>query len=160
MSENSEYPIILNTPNGIINCKEVPVSNASYSQLVTSDGAVLVLYAPGSNSAWSACTLSEYSRKIKHQLMFDSRIILYIYSEEYRNLFSNKYRFYSEDSVQHIKYTLLMDSLSISDINYPYITAFLYLQVSLIPRNTFFRIEEYDGNECISINNRGCNFSV
>ena len=124
----------------INNYNEVKVPNADYSKLVTSDGRVAVLYSPGYGSGWST-----HYYKNKHQLIFDSRIILYVLSSQFQSYFDEN----ATREELFRKYHRLMLSVFPDAEEIPSLDAFKQLSVAYLPLNTMFRINEYDGSESI-----------
>ena len=64
MQFESEYPHKIIYNNVKIDCKVVKFPNKDYSKLVTSDGRVAVLFAPGYGAEWSANTYLIIQKKI------------------------------------------------------------------------------------------------
>ena len=155
MSFMFDYPIILTLPNGkTINCKEVPVPNTSYCKLVNSDDSVAVMR---SRYKWS----TKYSSSAaKTQLVFDSKLVQAVMSHEFN---TNKQSVYAKcmEYISRFPWTEKKFYEFISEKtdwvwtevpdtdNVPCFNAFSCLQVIFIPKNTMFRIKEYDGVECI-----------
>jgi hypothetical protein len=84
MASIANSPITL--PNGVIaNYKLVPVPNTSYSKVVLEDGAVAVLIHGDYGGGWSTGNVPSGK---EHQYIFDSRIVLFVLSDEYKKLFN------------------------------------------------------------------------
>jgi len=130
--------------------QEVKVPNASYSKLVAEDGSVAVLLTGDYGGGWSTDT---YDSIIKHKLMFDSRIALYVLSDEYKNTFTHKYvrnEKLNKDKLKKIYQDLMNDVFSDTDFDSSYLfSSFANLRVTFIPKDTLFRIDQYDGAESI-----------
>ncbi len=148
MSTTTNYNLTLTHPNGVlINYKEVPVPNTSYSKVVLEDGHVAVILHRDYGGGWSTGYYSEHS----HQLIFDSRLVLYLLSNEYKTLFNTRKPI--TEAATHA-YQKLMSSifpdmeLFNNDSN---ARTFAKLAVDFIPENTLFRITEYDGAESVEI---------
>ncbi len=144
MSSISNYPNTLTLSNGvIINYKEVPVPNTSYSKVVLEDGTVAVLVHAYYGSGWSTNYIFSPT---KQQYVFDSRIVLYVLSDEFKKNFSIRK---ITDASTKI-YEDMMNSI-FPDISYPCVDSFAKLVVKFIPENKMFRIHEYDGAEGVEI---------
>lgn len=145
------YPITLTIDHITYYCKEVLVENESYSKLVNSNGGVAVAYSPGYGSGWSAdvCDLFE-----KKQLLFDSRLIQYITSTDFNYKFKSKDYYTLNESSKLLYHKFMKSVFTECDSNYfPNISSFCQLNVSFIPLDSKFKVEEYDGNETIKIFN-------
>ncbi len=144
MASLSNLPITL--PNGVrTNYKLVPVPNTSYSKVVLEDGKVAVLIHGGYGRGWSTGNVPLGK---KHQYIFDSRIVLYVLSDEYNTLFNSHEPITNTASL--VAYDDLMNSIFPDEIS-PGPNAFSKLVVDFIPENTRFRINEYDGSECVEV---------
>jgi hypothetical protein len=144
MQSNVDYVNIIS--NGVvIKCKEVNFPDKLYSKLVTSDGRVSVLYSPEYGSGWST---RAYKIAIKHQLTFDSKIVLHVLSPEFKIWSSHKITADIEQKYKEFIKSVVPD---IEDIDIPHVSQFMDLRVEFIPENTMFRINEYDGAEHIEI---------
>lgn len=143
MASISNTPITL--PNGVFNYKLVPVPNTSYSKVLLEDGTVAVLIHCGYGGGWSTGYVPPGK---EHQYIFDSRIILYVLSDEYKTLFNSRKQITSTASLE--AYDNLMNSIFPDEIS-PGPKAFSRLVVKFIPENTQFRITEYDGAEAVEI---------
>ncbi len=145
----NEYPIMITIPedNKTYYCKEELVNQSTppYSKLVSSENSVAIVLSPGYGSEWSA----GYSKSAA-QLVFDSRLIKYVASEEFATRFYNKYYDLSEEDKDF--YNNLMKEWFPS-IASPYIGGFVNLVVEFIPKNSVFRIVSYDGAESIEYYN-------
>jgi hypothetical protein len=133
------------TPKDVfLQCKEVKFPDKSYSKLVTPDGQVAIVYSPLGDS-WSLYK----NKSIRHQLIFDSRIIL--------SLFSPGMRWWSKKD-----YIEFMES-AFSDVSIDYLpdfSVYMTLRIEFIPENTIFRIhDEYEGREGIEIYNPNSYFT-
>jgi hypothetical protein len=116
--------------------QEVKVPNASYSKLVAEDGSVAVVLSGDYGSGWSTETSDS---SVKPQLMFDSRIVRYVLSGENKNICQDDYN----DLMKTIFPDLGYDP---GDFD-----GFCALTVTFIPKDTLFRIDQYDGAESIVI---------
>jgi hypothetical protein len=142
----SDYPYKNIINNVIVSFKEVKFPDKNYSKLVTSDGRVAVLFSPGYGSEWSANTFSIVE---KHQLTFDSRIVMKVISPEFKKTFSER----QETSESKRKFNEFINPIlsTFSRYDIPSYSAFAQLEVMFIPENTLFRIKEYDGSESVEI---------
>jgi hypothetical protein len=152
-----DYPITLKIDHITYYCKEVLVENESYSKLVNSNGDVAVVYSSGYGSGWSTDMgeWENYNKRTKiKKMLFDSRLIQYITSSDFKYKFKGK-DYYSVDEASKLMYNKFMKYVFTEfDSNYsPNISAFCQLQVSFIPADSKFKVEEYDGNETIKIFN-------
>ncbi len=138
--------------------QEVKVLNTSYSKLVADDGSVAVVLSSG-HAGWSSNVYDhnkQQKKLIEEQMLFDSRIALYVLSDEYKTIF-NWHRLKSESAQAKKIYENLMKTV-FPDINlnsdeYFSFMSFAELKVIFIPKNTSFRINEYDGAEGIVVYN-------
>ena len=145
MQSASEYMNIIS--NGVvIKCKEVNIPGKSYCKLVTSDGHTAVLVLPAYGGGWST---GIYQPDIKHQLIFDSQIVLFVLSPE----FKDQYKRYNINADAKYKYEEFITSLipHIYESDIPSVNDFKDLVVEFIPENTMFLIKEYDGFESVEI---------
>ena len=126
-----------NTKN-IVECKEVKFPDKSYSKLVTPDGQVAILYSPHYGGGWSTSVFNDISPK--HQLIFDSRIIVSLFSPGMR---------WSEKEYTEFMYSVFSDGKFFHMPDFS--TYKKKLKVKFIPEKTIFRINEYDGYESIEI---------
>ncbi len=144
MASIANSPITL--ANGVrINYKLVPVPNTSYSKVVLEDGNVAVLIHGEYGRGWSTGNIPLGK---KHQYIFDSRIVLYVLSDEFKQLFNSDEPITNTASL--VAYDDLMNSIFPDEIS-PGPNAFSKLVVDFIPENTRFRINEYDGSECVEV---------
>ena len=134
MSSSNSTEITIEKPNEIIYCKEVRIPGKQYSKLITTDEHTIVLYSPSYGEGWS----SGVPANIAHQLLFDSRIILFLSSCDYTCDDKTYYEF--------------MKSI-MSHPRIPSFETFKNLYIKYIPENTMFRINEYDGAESVEIFN-------
>lgn len=144
---DSYYQYMSIISNGvIIKCKEVEFPEKDYSKLVTSDGRVAVLFSPGYGAEWSANT---YSIDEKHQLTFDSRIVMKVMSPDFKKTFPECHGTHELNR----KYYEFINPILLAFERYdiPSYSAFAQLEVMFIPENTLFRINEYDGSESVEI---------
>ncbi len=140
MASIANSPITL--PNGDrANYKVVPVPNTSYLKVVLEDGTVAVLIHGEYGGGWSTGFVPPDK---KHQYIFDSRIVLFVLSDEYKKLFN------AHKKNTNTAYEDLMNSIFPDEIS-PGPKAFSRLVVKFIPENTQFRITEYDGAEAVEI---------
>lgn len=128
---------------------EVPIPNKSYSKLVLADGRVGVLLTTNNGCNWS--TMGYFS----HQLLFDSRIVKFVLSNEFMTHFNHGGKITDKATDMYKKF---MDEIIIRDIsdtfhNMPDVSDFANLTVEFIPQNLLFRIKEVDGIESIEIFN-------
>lgn len=140
----SEYPYNISYDDVKIKCKEVEFPGKKYSKLVTSDGLVAILYSPGQGGGWSTFTIKDES---KHQLIFDSRMVMYVLSSDFKSTFIGKHMTSETDSYyrQFMKYVFPSKLI-------PSIDAFSQLKVHFIPENSMFRINgQKDGDEQVFI---------
>jgi hypothetical protein len=150
MSSVSNYSNTFTLPNGVlINYKEVPVPNTSYSKVVLEDGTVAILIHADHGAGWSSSCACPDNKK--HQFVFDSRLVLFVLSDKFKTLFNRRNRITAEAvcAYQDLMTPIfpdLEDYYSIKDAN-----IFSRLEVRFIPENTPFRITEYDGAEGIEI---------
>lgn len=114
--------------------QEVKVPNTTYSKLVAEDGSVAVVLSGDYGYGWSS---SESDSSVKHQLMLDSRIVRYVLSGENKNICENDYNDLMKTIFPELGYVP-------GDFD-----GFCALTVKFIPKNTLFRIQEYDGLESI-----------
>jgi hypothetical protein len=145
MQSTSEYMNIIY--NGVvIKYKEINIPDKSYCKLVTSDGHTAVLVSPAYGGGWSTGT---YEPDIKHQLIFDSQIVLFVLSQE----FKDNYKRYNINAEAKYKYEEFITSIipHICESYIPSVDAFKNLAVKFIPENTMFHIKEYDGAEEVVI---------
>lgn len=144
MEFGSEYPYIINYNNVKIKCKEDEFPGKNYSKLVTSDGLVAVLYSPGQGNRWSNFPIND---EHKHQLVFDSRIVMYVLSYDFKSTFSGK-KMTSETEAyyrQLMKYVFPSNLIPSND-------SFSHLKVQFIPENIYFGIKcHIDGDEEVII---------
>jgi hypothetical protein len=148
MEFGSEYPYKIKYNNVEIKCKEVEFPGKNYSKLITSDHHVVVLYSPGKSNGqgnrWSNFTINN---EYKHQLVFDSRIVMYVLSSDFNSTFSGK-KMTSETEAYYrrfMKYVFPSNLIPSND-------SFTHLQVQFIPENTSFGIKGHvDGDEEIVI---------
>ena len=142
------FPIILNS----YRCKEVLVNeNNSYSKLVSNTGFVAVLVSEGYGCDWS---VSISNPELKKQMILDSRLIQYISSEEFNKHYAKKQFFNDNTDVEEFKELLVSLIPEIGgDIElFQYrIREFAQLTIKFVPVGCAFRIEEYDGNEYITL---------
>jgi hypothetical protein len=114
--------------------QEVKVPNTSYFKLVAEDGSVAVVLAGDYGGGWSS---SESDSSVKTQMMFDSRIVRYVLSGENKNI--------SQEDYNDLMKTIFPDlGYYRGDCD-----GFFSLTVKFIPKDTLFRIQEYDGIESI-----------
>ncbi len=147
MSSISNYPNTLTLSNGVINnYKEVTVPNTSYSKVVFEDGTVAVLVHTYYGGGWSTNYFDSPTKQ--HQYVFDSRIVLYVLSDEFKKHFST--RKITDEATK--TYEDMMNSI-FPNMIHPCVDSFAKLVVKFIPENTMFRIHEYDGAEGIEIFN-------
>lgn len=134
MASDTIYEITYD--NKTYKCKKEPVDD--FYKYVTTDNQTLVMYSPGYGSGWST-----WNRKYTKYFLFDIRIIDYISKKKYIKEFSD------EEVKIFIK--------ELFNINYyddlPCLGGFWQLEIKLIPKNTMFKIREYDGSESIEIFN-------
>ncbi len=120
--------------------QEVKVPNTSYSKLVAEDGSVAVLMT-NDYAGWS----SWEDPSVKHQMMFDSRIVRYVLSGENKKICENDYN----DLMKTI-FPLLKNSFV--EYSPGSIGAFWELTVKFIPKDTLFRIgKDHDEGEYLEI---------
>jgi hypothetical protein len=145
MQSVADY-VNINYNGSIIKCKEVIIHGKSYSKLITSDNSVAVLYSPGTGEGWST---NGYKPAIEQQMIFDSRIILYVLSQEFKDYYADSEFINAEKNNKCKKFIKAI----IPDIGdkIPFVSAFMELKVEFIPENTMFRINEYDGSESVEI---------
>jgi hypothetical protein len=140
--------------------QEVKVPNTSYSKLVSEDGSVAVLLA-SDRYPWTSSVFDinkEQEKRIKEQMLFDSRIALYVLSDEYKTLFNlRKFQRECEFAKAEKIYEVLMKTIFPDiDLNcnlYFSFGSFSELKVVFVPKNKAFRIDEYDGCESIVLYN-------
>jgi hypothetical protein len=146
MQSVADY-VNINYNGSVIKCKEVIIPGVSYSKLVTSDGNVAIAYSPGTGEGWST---NGYKPAIKQQMIFDSRITLYVLSQEFKDYYEDGEVRFINDKQKSNEYKKFIEAI-IPDIGYnaPYLSAFMQLKVKFIPENTMFRINEYDGSESV-----------
>jgi hypothetical protein len=149
MQSVADY-VNINYNGDVIKCKEVIIPDKSYSKLITYDGRVAIAYSPGYGIGWSTKMCS--TPAINHQLTFDSRITLYVLSQEFKDYYENGEVRFIDDKQKSNKYKKFIEAI-IPDIGYraPYLSAFMQLKIKFIPENTMFRINEYDGSESVEI---------
>jgi hypothetical protein len=143
MQSLPKYLTNLTLPNGVIKYTEVPVPNTSYSKIVLEDGTVAILVHDNYGSGWSTGYYSDNAR----QLIFDSRIILYVLSNEFKEYFTSQKR--TTDKALQI-YENLMRPI-FPKMDYPTADTFSKLSVKFIPERALFRINEYDGVESVEL---------
>jgi hypothetical protein len=145
MQSVADY-VNINYNGRVINYKEVAIPGKSYSKLVKADGYVAVLYSPDIGEGWSTHVCNP---AIKHQMIFDSRIILYVLSQEFIDYYKNSEFINAEKNDKYKKFIKAI----IPDIgnNEPFVSAFMQLEVVFIREDTMFRINQYDGSESVEI---------
>lgn len=151
MQSLTDYPISICVDNVTYLCKEISIDGTNYSKLVTSDGLVLVLVSPGYGGGWST---SCYDPSLRKQMIFDSRLIQYVASQDFKEHFSKNKN--SIDIIDDIYFKQLITTFFSQDITkecYIDINTFSQLYIDMIPKNSQFRIVEYDGSESIEIFN-------
>ncbi len=130
------------------NFTEVPVENTSYSKLVV-DGKVAVLVHDNYGGGWS--TEHSHIDILNKRMIFDSKIVLYVLSEEFKIFFGSRKK-YSDEAIR--KYHQLIEPI-FQEHRCPLhphkIDTFACLQVEFIPQDTLFRIKQYDGMESVEI---------
>ncbi len=130
--------------------KEVHDVSTNYYKLVSQDGFVPVLVSIGFGSEWSAYIRNPILRK---QMILDSRLIQYVASKEFKQYFSRE-NIWSEQTNEYfnelMKTFFSEDMLKDQHLN---VGGFSQLQIRLVPKNSTFRITEYDGAESIEIFN-------
>ena len=134
-----------------INYKEVPIPNTSYSKVVLEDGRVGVIIHIGYGGGWSTCysDLDNYK-----QYIFDSRLVIYLQSDEYKTLFKRGAPITDEATIAYKKLmiSIFPDMEKMKNFgSHRSIETFTELSVSFIPEHTKFRIEENDGAEHVEI---------
>ncbi len=127
----------------IINYKEVPVPNTSYSKFLREDGRVAVVTSYD-GGGWSSA--SECPPEYKRQFMLDSRIVLFVLSPKYKTRFDSKL---FKDLMNSI-----FPTVNIPD-DYHYRDFWNFerndLEVHYVQEHTMFRIFSYWGQEFIDI---------
>jgi hypothetical protein len=147
MQSASEYMNIIY--NGvIIKCKEVEIPDKSYCKLVTSDGRVAVLLSPVYGSGWSSGAYQD--QDIKHQLIFDSKLVLFVFSQKFKDNYYNCYNINAETKDRYEDFITYIIP-HIDEYYIPSIDNFKNVVVEFIPENTMFRIKAYDGYESVEI---------
>jgi hypothetical protein len=138
--------------------QEVKVPNTSYSKLVDEDGSVAVLLASDRNP-WTSNVFDlnkQQEKRIKEQMLFDSRIALYVLSDEYKTVF-DLHKLQCESAQEKKTYEKLMKTIfpdiDLNSNHYFSFGSFAELKVVFVPKNKAFRIDEYDGTESIVIYN-------
>ncbi len=126
-----------------INYKVVNVPNTDYSKVVLEDGTVAVLVSDN-GGLWASSYA--YSPSKQHQCIFDSRIVLYVLSDEFKKHFNNRK---ITDAATKI-FDDMMNSI-FPHMSHPNIHCFSDVVVNFIPENTMFRIMESDNGEWIEI---------
>ena len=136
----------LTLPNGIhINYKKVPVANTSYSKIVLENDEVAILIC---DNKWS--TGHWNNNTTKRQLIFDSEIILYVLSADFKELFNPRYPI--TEIANELYNEFMRELFPDPDVIFPSVEAFSMLSVSFIPKNTIFNIQENEyGGEIIEI---------
>lgn len=135
-----EYPYEIITEDGTFLCKEVPVPEKDYSQFVSNNGKVAILYSPGYGAGWYSWN-QQYGEKI----LKDTRIIKYRFA---KILYWSDYPEYN-DFMRYIGFE-----------NPPYSGGFTNIEICFIPQGKMFRINEYDGSESIEIFNTESYFTA
>jgi hypothetical protein len=128
--------------------KEVHDVSTNYYKLVSEDGFVPVLVSTGFGSDWSACISNATLRK---QMILDSRLVQYVASQEFKEYFSGE-NIWSEQTNEY--FNELMKTIFSEDMlkdRYLNVEGFSQLEIRLVPKNSTFRITEYDGAESIEI---------
>ncbi len=147
--ESSDIMKTLTLPTGErVNYKEVSVPNTTYSKVVLEDGHVAIIIHPVFGGGWST---GYHAYDHNQQFIFDSRIVLYLLSDEYKKLFTQNTRI-SDAAIK--AYAELTRSIFPHMENFDPdcgVRTFTQLVVSFIPEHTRFRIKEYDGAESIEI---------
>jgi hypothetical protein len=87
--------------------------------------------------------------------LFDSKIIKYILSEEFKVIFGSwngKCRL-NENAIARYYQVMahIKEEYNLNDSYIPMPEAFANLEVKLVPQDTLFRITEYDGAEKVEI---------
>ena len=134
MASSNSTEITIELSNETLYCKEVRIPGKQYSKLITTEGRTIVLYSPSYGSGWSSWAPGEFA----YQLLFDSRIILFLLSRNYTCNDKTYYEFMKT----------IMPELII-----PQFETFENLHIKYIPEHTMFRINEYDGAESVEIFN-------
>jgi hypothetical protein len=138
--------------------QEVKVPNTSYSKLVYEDGFVAVILA-SDRYPWTSNVFDinkEQEKRIKEQMLFDSRIALYVLSDEYKTVFDWRKNQHESAQAEKIYEILMKNIFPDIDLNsnlYFSFESFSELKVVFVPKNTAFRIDEYDGSERIVLYN-------
>jgi hypothetical protein len=136
-----------------INYNEVPIANTSYSKVVLEDGRVGVVIHIGYGSGWSTRYSDLHNNK---QYIFDSRLVIYLLSDEYKTLFKRCAPITDAATIAYKKFisSIFPDMEKMKNFgSYNDVVRFTELSVSFIPENTKFRIQENDGSEYIEILN-------
>ncbi len=153
MQAPTEYsiPLTIKNINGAEKTyffKEVHDVSTNYYKLVSEDGFVPVLVSTGFGSEWSACIRNPTLRK---QMILDSRLVKYVASQEFKQYFSRE-NIWSDQINEY--FNELMKTIFSEDIledQYLNVGGFSDLEIQLVPKNSTFRITEYDGAESIEI---------
>ncbi len=146
MQSSFEFVKSLTLPKHIYTeYKEVMVPNTLYSKLVSSDGRVAIIKTSTFGGGWSTSCYDGF--QIKKQMIFDSRLVLYLISDEYKKYFRCRKPFPAESAeiFENLIKQLFQDKLYIR----PDIDTFSKLHIEFVPENSKFRIVEYDGSESI-----------
>jgi hypothetical protein len=124
-------------------CKEVPVYGTTYSKLVTEDGLVLVLVSDGYGEGWSSECRDPSLRK---QMILDSRLVQFVASEDFDK---KSEQIFTDLCISVFSKDTFMSTYEISLS----VSGFSQLCIEMIPNNSQFRINQYDGNESVEIYN-------
>ena len=128
--------------------REVVAPNGTYNRLESTEGLVPVLYSPGFGAGWYTSFDPENAPE---EVIFDSRLVQFVASEEFSRLFnSQQYHFHEGNENEHVFCDIMMDWFGLTGV---YAGGFSQLKIQLIPKNTQFRIQEYDGAESVEIFN-------
>jgi hypothetical protein len=155
MQAPSEYSIPLTIQNidggkKTLFFKEVHDVSTNYYKLESQDGFIPVLVSVGFGSEWSASIRNPTLRK---QMILDSRLVQYVASQEFKQYFSGE-NSWGEQTNEY--FNQLMKTFFSEDMlenQYLNVGGFSDLEIKLVPKNTTFRITEYDGAEGIEILN-------
>ncbi len=128
--------------------KEVHDVSTNTNKLLSEDGLVPILVSTGFGSEWSACISNPTLRK---QMILNSRLVQYVASQEFKEYFSGEKK-WSEQTNEY--FNQLMPTFFSEDMlkdQYLNVGGFSQLEIRLVPKNSTFRITEYDGAESIKI---------
>jgi hypothetical protein len=153
LTTETSFPIVLTIrgfgqPSSTHAFREVVAPKGTYNRLESTEGLVPVLYSPGFGAGWYTSFDPENAPE---EVIFDSRLVQFVASEEFRRLFnSQQYHLREGDKNKQVFHEMMTNWFGLTGV---YAGGFSQLKIQLIPKNVQFRIEEYDGAESVEIFN-------